>query len=313
MSKESIEPELRTVPWAEGRDILRDLRERVFIEEQGVPREVEWDGRDEDCIHVLALLDGNPVGCGRLMPDGKVGRMAVLSDHRGKGVGAAMMSHIVEAAKDKGFARLYLHAQQHAAPFYRRAGFEPRGATFEEAGIPHVSMHLNLENPGVETSTESRGLQGVGYPSPFDQLTLTMANNAQRYLCIQSPSLDRRVFDSAELAEAIAALARRSRQTDIRILIGDPRPLVKQGHRLLNLARRLPSKLRIQVLEEHPEWRGETVVIRDRDGVLYTRDEGGKEAFYEPDSQASTLRHLELFEELWRQSAPSIELRNISL
>ncbi|MBN7798807.1 GNAT family N-acetyltransferase [Parahaliea mediterranea] len=316
MSNSAQQVDVREVAWVEAGDSLRALREQVFIVEQGVPREIEWDGRDDQCRHVMARVDGEPAGCARLMPGGKVGRMAVLARYRGRGIGAALLDGIIAVARAQGYDRLFLHAQQHAAPFYRRAGFEPRGATFEEAGIPHVSMHLDLDMDAPSLELEATGdsfLGGVAYPSPFNRLTLTLAESASRYLYILSPSLDFRVFDNSALEEAITALARRSRQTEIRILIADPRPLVQRGHRLLNLARRLPSKVQLRALAEHPEWRGETLVIRDRDGVLYKPGDSDKEGFYEPDSRASTQRHLELFQELWRQGTQGPELRRLNL
>ena len=307
--------EVRAVAWADARDTLRSLRQQVFIEEQGVPRDIEWDGKDEQCLHVMAYFQGEPVGCGRLMPGGKVGRMAVAKPYRGHGIGAAILRELVQVARQEGYSRLYLHAQQHAASFYRRAGFEPRGATFEEAGIPHVSMHLDLDEKGLDPplAADSGFLSGVEYPAPFNDLVLELAHTASRYLYILSPTLDPRVFDRAELVDAITDLARDSRQTEVRILVGDSRPLVQGGHRLLSLARKLPSKVRLQSLKEHPEWKGETIVIRDRNGVLYTPGDSDRKGFYEPDSRASTQRHLELFHELWRQSEHQVELRNVNL
>jgi len=156
-------------------------------------------------------------------------------------------------------------------------------------------------------------LTGVDYPHPFDDLAVELCQGASRYVCILSPSLDHAVFDSSALAEALSALARRSRQTLVRILINDARPLVGRGHRLLQLARRLPSTILIQKIADHPDWNGETVVIRDRDGVLYKPAGSNHEGFYEPDSRASTQKHLELFEDLWRHSAQDTELRSLSL
>ena len=156
-------------------------------------------------------------------------------------------------------------------------------------------------------------LSAVEYPHPFDELAVRLCSSASRYICILSPALDHEAFDNAPLVDAISALARRSRQTQVRILISDPRKLVGTGHRLLLLARRLSSTVHIQRLAEHPDWNGETIVIRDRDGVLYKPGGSNHEAFYEPNSRASTQRHLELFEELWRHSAQDTELRSLSL
>lgn len=156
-------------------------------------------------------------------------------------------------------------------------------------------------------------LAGVKYPHPFDQLAIELCQSAARQVFIISPILDSEVFDNAELVEALSALVRSSRQTRVRILISDSRGLVTRGHRLLGLARRLPSSVEIQKLAEHPDWKGQTVVIRDRDGVLYKPGDSDHNGFYEPGSRSSTQKHLELFEDLWRHSEPDIELRSMSL
>ena len=170
------------------------------------------------------------------------------------------------------------------------------------------------EELGIELNDVAAGfITGVAYPHPFAEMAAELCNSASRYICILSPYLDHEAFDTPELATALSALARNSRQTQVRILISDSRGLVGRGHRLLQLARRIPSSLAIQKLTEHPDWNGETIVIRDRDGVLYKPGGSGHDGFYEPDSRASTQKHLELFEELWRHSAQDTELRSLSL
>ena len=159
----------------------------------------------------------------------------------------------------------------------------------------------------------SEFLTGVEYPHPFDDLAVELCSSAAREICILSQKLDHLVFDRPELVESIGVLIRSSRQTRVRILVADSRALVTRGHRLLLLARRLPSSVHIQKQADHPQWKGETIVICDRDGVLYKPGDSDHEGFYEPSSRASTQRHLELFEELWRHSAQDVELRSLSL
>ena len=161
--------------------------------------------------------------------------------------------------------------------------------------------------------SDSDSLQAVGYPHPFDELAVALSRSAARYLRILSPHLDSAVFDNAELASALSALARGSRQTEVQILIADTRGVVGRGHRLLELARRIPSSIQIRCLSEHPDWKGQTIVIRDRDGVLYKPGGSDHDGFYEPDSRASTEQHLELFQELWRHSRQDPELRSLSV
>jgi len=154
---------------------------------------------------------------------------------------------------------------------------------------------------------------GVDYPHPFDEYAIALVQSAVRYVCILSPRLDHAAFDSEELAEALSALARRNRHTRVRILIADSRDIVSRGHRLLQLARRLPSAVHMQKILEHPDWKGQTVVIRDRDGVLFKPAGSGDDGFCQPGSRASTQRHLELFDELWRYSEEDPELRSMRL
>jgi len=152
---------------------------------------------------------------------------------------------------------------------------------------------------------------GIDFPSPFDRYVIGLCEGASRHVCIQSPKLDYAAFDNAGLVDTLSALARYSRQAEVRILINDARAILGRGHRLLQLARRLPSVVRIRKLTDHPQWNNETVVIRDRDGVLYKPGGSDHDAFFEPASRASTLRHLELFNELWRYSVEDTELRSL--
>ncbi|MFA5914416.1 MAG: GNAT family N-acetyltransferase [Burkholderiales bacterium] len=139
---------VRVCTWDAARAQARRIRELVFVLEQGVPPELEMDELDAHCDHALAYAaDGAAVGTGRLLPDGHVGRMAVLKEYRGKGVGALLLQALVEQARSRGHAFVRLNAQIQASGFYRRYGFDVAGPGFMEAGIPHVSMQRELK-PG---------------------------------------------------------------------------------------------------------------------------------------------------------------------
>lgn len=131
--------------WVREREPLGYVRRKVFIEEQGVPEQMEWDADDAVSLHFLALdRAGSPIGCARLLPDGHVGRMAVLPAWRGRGVGRALLDAAILAARARGDAVVRLSAQTHAVGFYIRAGFVAEGDAYEEAGIPHVAMLKGL-------------------------------------------------------------------------------------------------------------------------------------------------------------------------
>lgn len=136
---------VRMADWEREREAMRAIRTPVFIQEQQVPQQIEWDEMDPLCVHALAVdADGAPIGTGRLAPDGKIGRMAVLEGWRGKGVGAAILDFLIASAQERGIKQCRLHAQIHAMDFYLQHGFEADGEEFIEAGIPHVRMHRNL-------------------------------------------------------------------------------------------------------------------------------------------------------------------------
>jgi predicted GNAT family N-acyltransferase len=133
--------------WATDAAILCAIRLKVFVEEQHVPLELEWDGEDEHCEHALVHVpDHMPVGTGRFLPDGRIGRLAVLRDWRRQGAGSALLEYFLQLARKKGFATVKLHAQTHATGFYARHGFEAHGEEFLDAGIPHVEMSCTLLN-----------------------------------------------------------------------------------------------------------------------------------------------------------------------
>jgi predicted GNAT family N-acyltransferase len=126
---------------------IRHVRENVFIDEQRVPRELEFDERDPLCRHVLVFDGDSPVGTGRLDLDygGKVGRVAVLATHRRGGSGTAIMQRLHAIARESAQPRLWCHAQLTAVPFYERLGYVRSGAVFVEAGIDHVRMEYVLD------------------------------------------------------------------------------------------------------------------------------------------------------------------------
>jgi predicted GNAT family N-acyltransferase len=132
------------VTWAEAQTELADIRRRVFVEEQSVPLELEWDGLDETAWHVLAKHEGKAVGCARLLPGGKIGRMAILSPWRGRGIGHRMLRAILEHLRVQGVSEARLSAQTHAIPFYEKCGFTVCSEVYDDAGIPHRDMKLKL-------------------------------------------------------------------------------------------------------------------------------------------------------------------------
>lgn len=136
---------IRKASWLDDRAALVHVREKVFVREQGVPPALEWDAADERCFHVLAeSVNRDPVGTGRLEADGKIGRIAILQEHRSAGIGTAVLQRLVLEARERKMQHVYLYAQLRAIAFYEGHGFDAEGDTFFEADIPHRRMHRTL-------------------------------------------------------------------------------------------------------------------------------------------------------------------------
>ncbi len=132
---------IRLAGWEQDSAAIRWVRNTVFSDEQGISESLDFDGRDQECVQVLARIgEGEAIGTARMLPDGHVGRIAVHKEWRGRGVGTRLVEFLTDVARDRGFAEIHLHSQAQAAGFYARLGFEARGETFMEAGIEHVLM-----------------------------------------------------------------------------------------------------------------------------------------------------------------------------
>lgn len=132
---------VRRADWINDAERLGSVRTAVFIREQRVPADMEWDGLDETAIHVIAEdSSGAAIGTARLLPGGQIGRMAVLAPWRNRGVGRLLLRRVLDIARTEGCAHLFLNAQISARAFYERQGFHAVGDVFDEAGIPHVRM-----------------------------------------------------------------------------------------------------------------------------------------------------------------------------
>ena len=132
------------LPWEKARDHAAPIRFAVFVEEQGVPREIELDEMDGACVHAVAFEGDRAVATGRLLPDGHIGRVAVLKPWRGRGIGSRMLGRLIEQARSRGDREVALSAQVHAVAFYRAHGFVEEGDAYLEAGILHQAMRRVL-------------------------------------------------------------------------------------------------------------------------------------------------------------------------
>lgn len=308
--------------WEADSAALMAVREAVFIVEQEVPREEEFDELDPTSVHVLARdADGRPVGTGRLTPEHKIGRMAVLTEWRGRGVGDALLRTLLEHAHARSYGEIELNAQVTAIKFYEKAGFEATGEEFLEAGIRHRTMRLAL-GPRETVVRALDRVRTTTEPKPLSAETLVEAQHcvdglvadARHKLWIYTRDLDRFLFDREPLIEALKRVALSGRGAELRILVQESVGAVRDGNRLLHLATRIGSyiHMRTPVAEEDRNYPS-AFVLNDQGGYFF-RQLGSR---YDGEGNAHAPgKHralLEYFERVWERSEEDPELRRMPI
>ncbi len=298
---------------------LRRVRESVFVVEQNVPIELEWDALDPLCRHVLARDNTNrAIGTGRLTPEGKIGRMAVLPEWRGKGVGESLLQALVDQTRTLGWKEVILNAQASAIDFYTRYGFEPVGARFQEAGIEHQTMRRAIEP--LETGSEPL------HPSlrprfdtveTLEQAIVTSAwliANGRREICLLSRDLDYPICANISVLDAVRSYATAGVGGVLRVLLFDPIAPQQQANPWLELAQRLPSAFAFRTIEEPTDRQYPSAfLITDRGGV-YFRSIGSRIEGEACDGAPARARQLrELFNRMWEGARPCTEYRALGI
>jgi len=275
------------VSWQSHGAALTKIRHSVFVEEQNIPADTEFDSEDAEARHLLALDSaGTALGCARLLASGLIGRVAVVSDQRGKGLGKLLIKTTVKLAQDNGITRVFLHAQENALRFYQKLEFVPTGVKFMEAGIPHVSMERALPIPfdtaGLTKSTivrsETKSVhrdtlartselrEFANEEAALEQLHQVIAS-ARRSLWVYSPTLDHRLFDGERTVELVSNLARSAQGVQINLLINNSALIVERGHMLIELGRRLEQKMAVRKLPDTVKADAQSWLVVDHTGL----------------------------------------------
>ncbi|WP_114417760.1 GNAT family N-acetyltransferase [Marinospirillum perlucidum] len=253
--KKSLRLTARQGSWEQLGSWCRQVRHKVFVEEQQIPEEEEWDAQDPLSTHYLLLLNDRPAATARLTPDGKVGRFAVLAQLRRKKLGLRLMQRIEEDARRQGLKKLELNAQTEVADFYRHLGYRVSGEEYLEVGIPHLPMSKSLVADlqkdssltreelleALQTTQEVR-LQGR------EQIQLAvelLIHQAARSLRMETPEFMQRWFAS-EAFTPLLSLAKRHAHSRVEFLLGETRQFSRQSSPLLNLHQRAPSHIEIR-------------------------------------------------------------------
>ncbi|RAO75037.1 GNAT family N-acetyltransferase [Dyella jiangningensis] len=304
--------------WARAgdREALSAIRLEVFVREQAVPESLEWDNLDSLSFHLLARDEsGEPIGCARLTPHGKIGRVAVRLPWRGQGVGLGLLRALVARARSQGRADVALDAQLSAVTFYEREGFVAHGEPFEDAGILHHPMRLELATHTEPAASNPDGhALPTGNRSEIAAARLQLLTEAKHRLSIYQPALDNELYASlGEMAE-LRRIATSGRGAEIRILLHDPEAALRHSHRLVALAQRLPSVLHIRTpLEDVDLAYASAYLLTDQGGYLFQPDARRADARASHRDRAFQAPLAQHFNEVWERSAPARALQPLDL
>ncbi|MDR0182291.1 GNAT family N-acetyltransferase [Lysobacter arvi] len=293
---------VNAVAFAQAVADVRAVRDVVFVQEQGVPVDIERDALDPLSRHVLARdAQGRAIGTGRLTPDRRIGRMAVLPEWRNRRVGEALLKALLREARELGWTEVTLHAQVPAIAFYARQGFLPYAERFVEAGLEHQSMRLVLGavNPVLRRDAGLAALLGV-------------IEGARRQLLVYSRDLDPGLLDTAE---AMAALRRFGvGGGEVRVLLHDPDAPRRALAPLIGLSQRLPSAFAFRAIEEPVDRDYASAYVANDRGGWYFRALGHRfdgETRLDDEARARQLRAH--FAPVWERARPCTEYRALGL
>jgi predicted GNAT family N-acyltransferase len=296
---------------------LLGIRQQVFVVEQGVPESRERDGLDPGCWHVLARDEnGQPIGCARLTPEHKIGRMAVLGQWRGQGVGVAMLRELVARARALGWTEVALAAQVSAIGFYELEGFIAHGEVFDDAGLPHRAMSLTLTTIANEDVESVRDIDVLPAATRTETAAtrLQLLIEARHRLSIYLPVLGNDSYTSAEELAEFRRIAISGRGAQIRILLHDPATALRNDHRLIALAQRLPSAMQIRTPTEEPDLAYiSAYLLNDVGGYLFLPEADrpqGRAASRDRASAAPLQKH---FDDVWERSERASVLQTLNI
>lgn len=312
-----VEPADYTVDYND----LRTVRETVFVLEQKVPLTLEWDAVDPHCHHVVARdAENRPIGTGRLTPDHKIGRMAVLKEWRGKGVGESLLRTLIEQAREQRMPEVTLSAQVSAIGFYEKFGFQPYGDKFEEAGIQHQAMRLALPPGGISERPPATARPPSVKPIEFDtseeviEATCQLIRAARRELWIYTRDLEHGIYAQPDVLEALKQFAISGRDGVAQIIVQDPPAALSQPHPLLALAKRLSSAFQFRAPADPVDMQYPSVfVANDCDGYLFRLLGSRFEGDWSPNLPARNRQLAEGFDRVWQRCRDCTEFRALEI
>jgi predicted GNAT family N-acyltransferase len=306
--------EINTVTWDDAHSALRLIRQTVFIEEQQVPEELEWDVDDKIATHFLGKEDNRPVACARLLQDGTLGRLAVLKEYRRHGWGSRILRAAEQHLLDVNKYKLTLNSQANSYYFYLYNGYHPTEEMSWDANIPHIQMQklLNRSNPASKNCLlgEDEQTHHSSQPAASSVWFQIASNQCRRAINIQINDLAHPLFNNAACISNLARFIRESRQTQIRVLINEEIPGLS-AHPLFQLQHRMSSRFKIRLLHVTNDKETQSnQILFDLSGYLRF---GYKTSSCNFSNRISVRRYQENFEKNWVSSKEVIEGRKLNI
>lgn len=331
MSNQSAPINVISTTWEEDEVTLRALREAVFINEQQVPPDLEWDEHDQSATHFLAFNDKQePVGTARLMTTGQLGRMAVLPPYRKQGFGGALLRKAIKEAQHQGMDEVILYAQTHALPFYEKFGFTAYDDEFMDAGIPHRRMRLAitpLTQSSVSTHKGLPDLTSVDAPrlgetkisyllqtsGEFSTLLNFLMAQAKHSIRLLSADLDYPLLDNEIFIGHLSKLLCSNPRANFKMLIHNTDNFHERPHRLIPLARRITSSLEIKKCNPKYASPGAVYMIIDNVGLCYRPSFETYEGFINANYPRKCAELIHDFNYLWEHALPENDIRTFTI
>ena len=302
-------------------DDLHTIRESVFILEQNIPVELEFDETDPLCTHAIARDNQNlPIGTGRLSPEGKLGRLAVLTEWRGQGVGSALLEFLMHQGRKMGLKQITLNAQTSAIAFYNKMGFTAHGDDFNVAGIPHRKMIIELnqlepfERPINSKKRESIAATKFDSMEKLQDNTLDLISQARRHICIFTRDLEPNLYGDKHIIEALKKFTLQNRMSTIQIILLDTESARINHHPILSMVQRLPSSFFLRTPIENDDLQYPSAFLaNDNGGYLFRLFGDRNEGEWSINLPSKNRQINETFEAIWQRSKPCTEFRILGI
>ncbi len=300
---------------------LRAVRDSVFIIEQHLPADLEQDVKDPHSHHVIARDNHhNPVGTGRLTPEGQISRIAVLHQWRNQGVGQSLLRTLIESAQKQGLTQITLETPRSTSGFFQKFGFIAKGERLNLDGNELQCMSMTLAPLAEKTRPSAKPREASLPTEKLNNLethldsSIRLIAEARRQICIYTRDLEHGLYGHNDVVEAFRQFAINSRDGCVQIIVQDTFAARGKPHPLIDLAQRLPSSFQFRSpVEREDQQYSSAFLINDRDGYLFRLTTERYQGEWSPNHPARKRQLYEVFDRIWQRCRPCTEFRALGI